>query len=100
MNDFTARSIPVFPDDDSGIRLVDDTTGEEIKPDQTIPQPYGHGPITYLGPTVHTLEGDPTLRPGRVAVVRYTTPATDWAFLPTELNARYEDTGTTPHTTH
>ncbi|MGW3390521.1 hypothetical protein [Streptomyces cinereoruber] len=100
MNDFIARSIPVFPDDDSGIRLVDGTTGEEIKPGQMIPEPYGRGRITYLGPTVHTLDGDPTPRPGRVAVVRYTTPATDWAFLPTELNARYEDTSTTPRATH
>ncbi|MFD7661272.1 hypothetical protein [Streptomyces sp. NPDC059788] len=92
MNNFTARTIPAFTDPNSGFRLVDVTTGEEITPGQTIPEPYGHGHITYLGPTVHTSDTDATPRPGRVAVVRYTNPATDWAFLPAELNARYEDT--------
>lgn len=94
--DFTARTIPFFTGNTSGVRLVDLTTGEEITPGQTIPEPYGHGHITYIGPTVHTCEGDPTPRPGRVAVVRYTTPATDWAFLPTDLNARYEMTPADP----
>ncbi|QNS09514.1 hypothetical protein [Streptomyces xanthii] len=90
-DDFNARVIPAFPRQNSGVRLVDLATGKEIKPGQTIPEPNGHGHITYVGPTVHTREGDRTPRPGRVAVVRYTTPATDWAFLPAELNARYVD---------
>ncbi|MFD7861587.1 hypothetical protein [Streptomyces sp. NPDC059783] len=89
----TARTTPAFPGHDSGLRLVDVTTGAEITPGQTIPEPYGHGHITYPGPTVHTREGDPTPQPGRVAVLRYTSPATDRAF-------RYEDAdASTPLTT-
>lgn len=93
-DDFNARTIPTFTGDNPGIRLIDLATGQEIKPGQTIPEPSGHGHITYIGPTVHTREGDTTPRPARVAVVRYTTPATDWAFLPAQLNARYEDVPT------
>ena len=63
--DFTARTIPVFPDLTSGVRLVDVTTGEEIKPGQTIPEPRSHGRITYLGQTDHTHKADATPRPGR-----------------------------------
>ncbi|MFC9956020.1 hypothetical protein ACFVIB_01450 [Streptomyces nigra] len=97
---FVARTIPAFTGPNCGVRLVDVTTGKEIKPGQKIDEPYGHGGrITYLGPTVHTREGDPTPRPGRVAVVRYTVPETDWVFLPAELNARYEDTDATARTT-
>ncbi|MFE9614311.1 hypothetical protein [Streptomyces bauhiniae] len=90
-DDFNGRVIPAFPRQNCGVRLVDLTTGEEIRPGQSIPEPYGHGHITYVGPTVHTVEGSSTPRPGRVAVVRYVHPATDWAYPPAELNARYED---------
>ncbi|MFF8387876.1 hypothetical protein ACF053_30125 [Streptomyces kanasensis] len=93
-DEFNARSIPAFPRQQTGVRLISLTTGEEIKPGTTIPDPYGHGEITYIGPTVHHDEEDPTPRPGRVAVVRYAVPATDWVYLPAELGARYEDADT------
>lgn len=92
MSEFEPQSIHAFTGPDPGIRLVDATTGKEIKPGQTIPDPYGPGHITYVGPTVApSPEEDPTPRPGRLAVVRYTTPETDWVYRPAELNARYED---------
>ncbi|WP_330269901.1 hypothetical protein [Streptomyces griseorubiginosus] len=91
-DDFNARAIPAFPRQNSGVRLVDLATGEEIKPGQTIPEPNGHGHVTYVGPTVATqVSGTEPVPGGRVAVVRYTTPATNWAFRPAELNARYVD---------
>ncbi|MFE3033028.1 hypothetical protein ACFXKY_15460 [Streptomyces canus] len=83
--------VAVFPAETSTVRLVSLATGEEIKPGQQIPEPYGHGQITYLGPTVTHEEGASEARPGRVAVVRYASPDTDWVFLPAQLNARYEE---------
>ncbi|KUN32515.1 hypothetical protein AQJ11_03030 [Streptomyces corchorusii] len=83
--------IAAFPAEKCTVRLVSLATGEEIKPGQLIPEPYGRGQITYLGPTVTRAEGAKKGRPGRVAVVRYSSPETDWVFLPAELNARYED---------
>lgn len=92
MSEFEPRTIHAFTGPDPGIRLVDATTGEEIMPGQTIPDPYGPGHITYVGPTVASSpEEDQTPRPGRAAVVRYTNPETDWVYRPAELNARYED---------
>lgn len=84
--------LAVFPAETSPVRLVSLATGDEIKPGQVIPEPYGNGQITYLGPTVHYEEGSRKAKPGRVAVVAYTSPETDWLFLPAELNARYEET--------
>ncbi|MGW2951537.1 hypothetical protein [Streptomyces eurythermus] len=83
--------LPIAHFTDGEIRLVSRTTGQEIKPGDTIPEPHGRGRITYLGPTVVREVGSRTARPGRVAVVRYESQATIWAFLPGELNARYED---------
>ncbi|GHH57759.1 hypothetical protein [Streptomyces candidus] len=95
-DDFNSRAIPAFPRQQTGVRLVSLTSGEEIKPGDTIPEPHGHGEVTYVGPTVRHDEGDDTPRPGRVAVVRYKVPATGWSYLPTELGARYEDADAAP----
>ncbi|MGW0191148.1 hypothetical protein ACWDV7_36220 [Streptomyces sp. NPDC003362] len=74
----------------SNVRLVSLATGQEIKPGELIPEPYGHGHITYLGPTVLYTDDDPTPRPGGVAVVQYPEDGPRWAYLPSELNARYQ----------
>lgn len=96
-DDSSPRATPALPRQQSGVRLISLTTGEEITPGTTIPEPHGHGEVTYVGPAIHHQEDDDTPRPGRVAVVRYTVPATDWPYLPAELGARYEDTDAAPH---
>lgn len=83
--------VAVFPAETCPVRLVSLATGEEIKPGQVIPEPYGQGQITYLGPTVCREAGSKEATPGRVAVVQYAEPETGWVFLPAELNARYEE---------
>ena len=82
--------VAVFPAETCPVRLVSLATGEEIKPGHLIPEPYGHGQITYLGPTVIRETGVQEAQPGRVAVVEYAEPETGWVFLPAELNARSE----------
>lgn len=99
MNDFVARTIPAFTGPNCGVRLVDVTTGKEIKPGQTIPEPYGHGRITYLGPTRSHPGGRPDAPAGPRRRRPLHRPETDWVFLPAELYARYEATHATARTT-
>ncbi|MFJ1757618.1 hypothetical protein [Kitasatospora sp. NPDC088134] len=92
--DFAGRTIPAFPRSHSNLALISTETGAEIMPGMQIPEPYGRGTVTYLGATVRVVEaagpGQRTVRvPGRVAVVRYADPETDWTYLPAQLGAQY-----------
>lgn len=69
--------------------------GEEIRPGQTISEPFGEGSITYLGPTMVRREDETVWRPGRLARVLYPGDI-PWVFLPAHLGAVYDDSISPP----
>ncbi len=89
--DFPSQTIAVFPRRRGRLRLISTESGTEILPGTSIPEPYGRGTVVYLGSTVEVtwVRRRWVRRPGSVAVVRYSTPETDWTYLPAELGARY-----------
>ncbi|MEE1741230.1 hypothetical protein PUR49_32690 [Streptomyces sp. BE147] len=75
-------------------RLRRAATGEEIKPGDTVTDPFGHQ-ATYLGPTMHSDDGGATWTPAFNARVTYPCHGA-WLYPPAALGAFYEREFTLP----
>ncbi|MFH0246386.1 hypothetical protein ACGRHY_29095 [Streptomyces sp. HK10] len=63
-------------------------TGEEIRPGGTVTDPSGQ-PITYVGPTMSSIDGGATWMPGLSARVRYAEYG-GYLFPPSAIGAVYD----------